>query len=895
MNINDDKLNYPIKNPWTYSCQDIIKKLDVSADKGLDLNEVNSRRSLYGYNRLKKTETRSAWAIFVDQFKSIIIALLGAAVLLSFAFGEIIEGIAILAVIIINALLGFFTELRAVRSMEALLKLGVVNSKVRRNGSIQIVPAEELVPGDIVLFEGGDIITADIRIINASKLQADESALTGESMPVSKQTDELIKDTPLSERRNMLYKGTAVTRGSGEGLVCSVGMDTELGNISSLVQEAEEEFTHLEKQLNKLGSRLIWLTLGITALVAGAGIIRGKEFFLMIETAIALAVAAVPEGLPIVATVALARGMWRMAKRNALVNRLSAVETLGATDIICTDKTGTLTENRMTVSSFLLDKGWAEIREDDKFYLNDKSISPLKDKVLSNALEVGVLCNNADIKDEKQEKGIGEPLEIALLYAGKKAGIERKEFIKNRPEVKEDAFDSSTKMMATFNKQDNKYRISVKGAPESVIEACSGILTDEGKKQISEENKNWWMEQNDRMAEKGLRTLALAQGYADSVEQEPYKDLTLIGLVGMHDPPRIDVKDSIQACKGAGIRTVMVTGDHALTAKNIGLAVGLIENDTQDVLQGVELEKIEHMDEESKKVILNTSIFARVSPEQKLNLIDTHQKNGSIVAMTGDGVNDAPALKKANIGVAMGMRGTQVAREAADMVLKDDAFSTIVAAVEQGRVIFNNIRKFVVYLLSCNLSEIMTVFLASIANAPLPILPLQILFLNLVTDVFPALALGVGEGDKNIMNKPPRDPTEGVVKKNNWLSIGMYGFVMTVGVLGSLALAMKGLKFDYKQAVSVSFLTLAFSQLWHVFDMRDSKSNIFVNEITRNPFIWGAIVLCIMLLVVAVYVSGIAKILHLTDPGLTGWIIILSISLAIGIVNQIINSLFIEN
>ena len=887
-----------IKSPWAYPGEELVLELGVSQDTGLDTQEAKKRLKQYGPNRLRETKRKSSWKILFEQFKGLIAALLVVAALVSFFFGDFIEGIAIVVVIMINATIGFFTELKAVRSMEGLRRLGSVSVRVRRDGEIQEIPAEGLIPGDIVVLEGGYIVNADIRLLTSSKFQTDESALTGESLPVSKSVETLDVDTPLAERANMLYKGTAVTRGSCEGIVITTGMETELGQISSLVEEAEEEITPLEKRLNQLGHKLIVATLIIAAFVATAGILVGKGAFLMIETSIALAVAAIPEGLPIVATIALARGMLRMARRNALISQLSAVETLGATNVIFTDKTGTLTENRMTVTLIALDSGDIEVSGDsvvseEAFTRNDERVAPLKNKILRKALEISILCNNASLESKElneENKVVGDPMEGALLIAGVKTGLYREELTRNLPEVHEEAFDSDVKMMATFHKDNDRYLVAVKGAPEYILNLSSHILTEEGEREMSDEKRKKWLNKNNQMAEKGLRVVAIATKIADSIDSEPYKHLTLLALIGLEDPPREDVRKAIELCQDAGIKVVMVTGDQAVTASNIGSDVGLVDKKEIEVIHGKDLKNPDELSEEEKQKILQVPIFARVNPRQKLNLIDLYQKNGAIVAMTGDGVNDAPALKEADIGIAMGQRGTEVAREAADMVLKDDAFPTIVTAIEQGRVIFNNIRKFVLYLISCNVSEIMVVTSATIVNLPLPILPLQILFLNLVSDVFPALALGVGEGDRNVMKQPPQDPGEPILARRHWLDVGRYGFLMTISVFGALILALKWLGMGERQAVSVSFLTLAFTQLWHVFNMRDKGSNFLRNSITRNPFIWGALFICIGLLLVALYVPVLSDVLKLVNPGMKGWIIVIAMSLIPLVVGQFIKA-----
>ncbi|HPL64003.1 MAG TPA: cation-transporting P-type ATPase [Syntrophales bacterium] len=866
--------------PW----QDIVQSLQVSPETGLSRMEAEERKNIYGSNVLAAIRRKSAWKILTDQFKSLIVLLLVTAAGLSFVFGEYLDGFAILVVLIINTLIGFFTELKAVRSMEALRKLGSVITRVLREGRSQEVPAEDLVPGDIVLFEGGDVVSADMRIVDSSRAEVDESTLTGESFPVEKTEEPVPAGADLAERFSMLFKGTSVTKGSGRAVVTATGMETEVGRISALVQEAKEETTPLEKRLDELGRRLIHVTLIVAAVVAAAGIVTGKDPLLMIEMAIALAVAAIPEGLPIVATLTLARGMLRMARRNALVNRLSAVETLGATTVICTDKTGTLTENRMTVTRIVPDRG--EIRVDPSareeagfFFRNGDAVSPERDPVLRKALAVGVLCNNAALPDNPEGAPIGDPMEVALLRAGALAGISRPDLLREYREVRQEAFDPEIKMMATVHRRENLHIAAVKGAAESVLDSCSAVYGENGERPLGAGDKEEWLEKNNELAARGLRIIAVAFKNLRRPEEDPYSDLCFIGLVGLLDPPRGDVKEALTRCRSAGIRVVMITGDQAITARTIALDTGLVDRHHAEVLQGKEIREPGALSPEEVKRIRGVSIFARVSPGEKLNLIAIHQKEGEIVAMTGDGVNDAPALKKADIGIAMGLRGTQVAREAADMVLRDDSFATIVAAVEQGRIIFGNLRKFVVYLLSCNVSEILVVGLASLINAPLPILPLQILFLNIVTDVFPALALGAGEGDPSIMARNPRDPREPVLARRHWRSISGNGFLISASVLGAFAVSLLRLELDLARAVTISFLVMAFSQLWLVFNMREPGTGILKNDITRNRFIWGALLLCSVILVASVYVPVLSSALRLADPGPEGWLLVVSASI----------------
>ncbi len=894
-----DHLSSLLKKPWHEDRETITQSLEVDSKQGLAEGDVDERRKQFGKNQLQTEEDKSVLEIAISQFKSIIIGLLAVSALLSFIFGDLVEGLAIVAVIFINAAIGFFTELRAVRSMEALRELTQVTAKVRRAGEIKEINAKEIVPGDILVLTGGDVITADARLIEASKLRINEASLTGESLPVEKDVETIPEDTPLAERKNMVFKGTAVARGSGEAVVTRTGMDTELGNISSLVQEAEEEVTPLEQRLDGLGRKLIYVTLGLAVLVALAGWSAGRELRLMVETAIALAVAAIPEGLPIVATIALARGMQRMAEKNALINKLSSVETLGATSVIISDKTGTLTESQMTLTEIVLPEGTVDISgegldlDGDFNWIDQSRSSPMTDN-LKTVLKVGVLCNDASLTfdDGELNQTIGEPMEIALKIAGYKADFTADELKQELPEERKVAFEQETKMMATIH-QENKHGFfyAVKGSPEAVFESSSQIATEDGQETFDDAHKEVWQEKSEKLANRGLRVLGMAIKKSEDPNEEPYQNLTLLGLVGFMDPPREEVRPAIDRCRTAGIRVIMATGDHGETAREIAKAVNLVDSDDAEYLLGRDLAEIDDLSDEKREQYLNTQIFARVDPEQKLDLISLHQDNGQIVAMTGDGVNDAPALKKADIGVAMGQRGTQVAKEAADMVLEDDFFGTIVAAVEQGRAIFNNIRKFVLYLLSCNISEIMVVTLATVINLPLPILPLQILFLNLVTDVFPALALGMGEGDPKLMEEQPRDAAEPIMTKRHWISMGVYGLLITAAVLIGMTVVLNAFGFSEERSTTISFLILAMAQLWHVFDMRENGTHIIKNGVTKNQYVWFALALSLLILLAAVYIPFIADLLSLSAPGLTGWLVIIVGSFAPMILSQVLKEL----
>ena len=883
-------MNLPEK-PYNHTVEEVLVGLDVAPESGLSPDEAGKRLREFGKNRVGEAKAASAWGILLNQFRSLIVLLLAVAGGVSLAFGDIPEFIAIIVVIIINAGIGFFTELRAARSMEALGKMVLVETTVRRGGGTLRLPAEELVPGDILILEAGDVVPADARLVKASGVEADESSLTGESVPVHKNLEALTGEPVLADRTNMLYMGTALTRGSAEAAVTATGKETELGRIGKLVEGAGDETTPLEKSLGKLGNHLIWATLITAAVVIAAGILRGRDVFLMLETGIALAVAAIPEGLPVVATIALARGMMRMARMNALVNRLSAVETLGSTSVICTDKTGTLTENKMTVEIIDASGSELEIERGEggvRFLVNGAEADPLLNEAIRRTLEVGVLCNTVPIDYDGEGVTAGDPMETALVTAGREAGIEKQALLERYPETKLFAFDSAVNMMATAHRADGGYRTAVKGAPDSVLRASAFVLTPDGEREFTGEEREAWKKKNDELAAKGYRVIAHAEKNTDGEPDKPYEGLTFLGLVGLLDPPRPDVKDAIEKCIEAGIKVVMVTGDHPSTAKNIALAVGLVDDRNVRPLHGSVIKKVESLSDEDTEVVSDSLILARVSPEQKLELVKMKQESGLVVAMTGDGVNDAPALRQADIGIAMGLRGTQVAREAADIVLKDDSFGTIVSAVEQGRIIYGNIKKFIFYLISCNVSEIMIVAFASFALIPLPILPLQILFLNLVTDIFPALALGMGEGDEHIMKEPPRDPKEPLLSRRRWLGIAGYGAVITLSVLGALLYAIHGLGYGSEQAVSVSFLTLAFTQLFHVFNMRDRGSAFVNNEITRNPYVWGALGLCSLLIAAAVYIRPLAEVLRIIPPGIEGWTLIAVMSLVPLTIGQIL-------
>lgn len=840
--------------PWSRSAADIASELGVDPALGLDSGQAARRLLKDGPNCLHGVRTRSLADIVWAQLRSLLVGLLALAAGIGFVFGDTVEAYAILAVIGLNTAIGFVSELRAVRSMEALRRLGVTTCRVRRGGTLREAPAEMLVVGDIVLLEGGDLVPADLRVLDSARLQVDESALTGESLPVAKHADLLLGETPLAERACMLYRGTACSAGTALGIVTATGMATELGTISRLVAQASPQSTPLERRLDRLGQRLAALAFLIAAVIAATGFLGGRDPMLMVMTGIALAVAALPEGLPVVATLSLARGMRRMARRNALINRLAAVETLGATTVICTDKTGTLTENRLTVTHVVLP-------DPDPVEAPADAVPTALAAARARLLQAGRMCNNAALHGDG---GVGDPLEVALLQAAC-------DLPGTDPErLREEPFDPVRRLMATVHRIPSGCQVAVKGAPEAVL-ACCVTVADGGDSPppLTAAQRQQWLAANETLAARGFRVLALAQRRSDSPSADPYADLALLGLVGFMDPPRREVREAIDQCRAAGIRVVMVTGDQVATARHVAQALHLIDapvgGSTADVvLPGEALERPQ--DYGGEGAVLSARVFARVSPAQKMALVTRLQAHGEVVAMTGDGVNDAPALKQADIGVAMGQRGTQVARQAAAMVLRDDAFASIAAAVGQGRVIFGNIRRFAAYLLSCNLSEVLVVGLATLAGGPLPLLPLQILFLNLVTDVFPALALGAGEADGSEMRHPPRPPGEPLLTRRHWWQIVGHGASITTATLLAFALALGALAASAQQAVVVAFLTLALAQLWHVFNMRPAGSARLNNVVTRNPYVWAALAVCLGLLILAVYYRPLAAVLHLAPP-----------------------------
>lgn len=889
--MDQDRSTAPgFDHPWAQKWERVCRALDVSPESGLSPQEVAHREEEFGKNKLEEREQESVWSILFRQFTSMIMAVLFAAVVLSFAFGRWVDGTAIMFAILINAGIGFVTELRAVRTMEALMRMDVTHVRVKRGERSEEVDSRDLVPGDIVTVESGDIAAADMRVIESNGLTVNESALTGESVSATKRPDPVSKDAPLAERDSMLFKGTTITKGSGLAVVVSTGMATEMGAVSTLVQEARSERDPLKQGLDRLASRLVRAIVVVAAVAGAAGVLAGKDLLLMIETAVALFVAAVPEGLPIVSTVALAYGMKRMAERNALVRRLSAVQTLGSTTVVFTDKTGTLTENRMSVREYRFDRHRVEVTGDQEGHetrfadpVRSEEIDVSDTGTLKSMLLTGVLCNNASVE---QEQPVGEPMEIALLAAGEKVAMKRSELLEKMPELREVSFDPELKMMATFHRDDQGVLEAVKGAPSEVLRVSSSVAAEEGTRELDQEQRDYWQEQTRELASRGMRVLGLATRRPDSENVEPYEGLIFLGLVGMVDPVRESVKKPIETCREAGVRVIMVTGDQKETAVAVGEQLGMLEGGPP-VFHGNDLTASEKLDEERRAELRKGAIFARVGPKQKLDLISLHQSSGGVVAMTGDGVNDAPALKKADIGVAMGKRGEPVAKDAADIVLQDDQFPTIIMAIEQGRAIFNNIRNFVVYMVSGNIGEILIVFLASVVGAPLPLFPLQILYINIVNDIFPAIALAVSQGSGTEMHRPPRDPSERIMTPAHWRATSIFGLLIALPVLSVFAYAVAVEEVVHERAATMTFLSIAFARLLHVLNMRGKDESLVSNHVTRNPYVWGALGLCTALLLFAVYVPPVAHVLSVVRLSAFEWLLVGAASITALLLGQL--------
>lgn len=865
------------------SKEDILREYESDPEKGLTPEEAALRLKALGRNAISQDDKQSLWLIFLSQFNNALVYMLIAAAGLSFFFQEWLDGSAILVVILINAIIGFYMEFQAGRSMDALKKLSILPAKVIRNEIMTEINAEELVPGDLVFLEAGDMVPADGRIFRPSQLQVDEAALTGESLPVEKQERQIDEETTLAERTNMLYKGTFITKGNTRCIITGTGMHTELGKIASLVQSAEQAATPLEKKLEQFSKKLIKITVVLVVIIFIAGLLNGKKFVEMLVTSIALAVAAIPEGLPIVATLALAQGMLKMAKHNVIVKKLSAVETLGGTNVICTDKTGTLTQNKIEVNRIITSTGKYDVSNSKKVTVTDPSFQ--------RALNVAVLCNTASISGGGKETG--DPLEVGLLKFALAQGTSIDLLKKEKPVIKEEPFSSETKIMATLHNEPNgKHVIFAKGAAEELINRCTYMINGSGEEEFSETLKTNWLNESENLSASGLRVIAAAYKNLDSIDGELSRGLVFTGLIGMIDPPREEVYEAVRECKSAGIKVMMITGDHPSTAQNIGRQLGIIKDEKQMPIVGKEMNEYEHLTEEEKDRWIKASVFARVSPKQKLDLVSVLQERKHIVGMTGDGVNDAPALKKADIGIAMGLRGTQVAQEVADMVLKDDSFSSIVLAIRQGRIIFDNIRKFVIFLLSCNMSELFVIALAAILNLHFQLFPLQILYINIITDVLPALALGVTAGSVSIMKQPPRNTEEPIIDHKRWAAMIYYSVVIMITTMGAVLISHytvhKTETLNPDLCNNVLFFTLIISQLLHVFNMSSSGSgNFFKNEVFTNKYVWYATIVSFALLFLSYQVTIVRKALDIFPMSPEDWLISIGMSFVSLIIIQV--------
>jgi Ca2+-transporting ATPase len=881
------------------SADDALTYWRTDRSEGLTNAEAAERLKLFGYNEVAEKERPAWWRRFLAQFQDFMVLVLMAATLISGLLGEYADAVTILAIVLLNAVLGFIQEHRAEQSMSALKKLTAPTARVVRHGAVQHVPARELVPGDILLLEPGDVVAADGRLAETANLEAEESALTGESLPVRKLADRVYdEDVTVGDRKNMVYAGTVVTRGRGAAIVCGTGMNTEVGHIARLIQAATEDETPLQRRLDNLGRWLVWGCLGVCLVVVATGVARGEPLLLMCLTGISLAVAAIPEGLPAIVTVALALGVQRMIRRNAIVRKLPAVETLGCTTVICSDKTGTLTQNAMTVrrvycggKTYEVSGVGFEIK--GEFLLDKQEFDAKKDKCLLQCLAVGTLCNNSVLKQGSvgitglwRKKGArgwsveGDPTEGALVVAAAKAGLWRADIEKRARRLAEIPFEAERRRMAVAYGGPEGAVLYVKGAPDTVLELCRYYFDGNAEQPLTPELIARIAAANEAMTNGALRVLAMAyrrlsQAEAANVTEEAERELVFTGLAGMIDPPRPEVKEAIALCRQAGIGTVMITGDHRNTAVAIARELRMFRDGSSRALTGAEVDALS--ERELAAAAAETTVYARVSPAHKLRIVKALKNKGHIVAMTGDGVNDAPAVKEADIGVAMGLTGTDVTREASSMTLADDNFATIVAAVEEGRGIYDNIRKFIRYLLACNIGEVLTMFLAALAGLPLPLLPLQILWVNLVTDGLPAMALGVDPKAPDTMYRPPRNPAESVFSRGLARKIVFRGIqigLTTLLVFAGVYLA----KGDLALARTMAFATLVFCQLFHVYDCRSEILTIFELGFFTNKYLLLATACSALMQVAVIHLPPLGAIFGTVPLGLTEWALVLVVS-----------------
>ena len=833
--------------------------------RGLSTREAEKRVKTYGLNELKHNKKKSPVLIFLAQFNDFLVWVLIGATIISGFIGDKADAITILIIVIVNAILGFVQEFRTEKSLEALQELAAPTCKVIRDGNIKVVSSKELTIGDLVVLEAGDRIPADGTFIDAANMVVDESLLTGESVGISKDT---------TKGKNSGFMGTIVLKGRGLIIIDAIGMKTEMGKIANLLDNIEEDKSPLRERLDSLGKILVVMCIVVCLIVTILGIIRGNDITEMFLLGVSLAVAAIPEGLAAIVTVALALGVGRMLKRNALVRKLPAVETLGCTSVICSDKTGTLTQNKMTVKEILVNGRIYEL-DKEKIYDCEK----LK--------EAFIYCNDANYNYEIKdiEKAVmGDPTETALVKAFYKDSKELQKFVEKSKRVYEISFDSTRKMMTVIMNENGKETCYMKGAPERVLEKCNSVLENGKVKPLTYQKKKQIYSYIEAMSNRALRCIAAAYKEENLVKNESVEcDLIFLGVAGSMDPPRIEVKDAVLKCKMAGIKPIMITGDHKNTALAIAKSINICNSDDQAVT-GDELEKMS--DSELVKKVNKIRVFARVSPNHKLRIVRAFKKNNNIVAMTGDGVNDAPAIKEADIGVAMGISGTDVTKEAAAMVLMDDNFATIVSAVEEGRVIYDNIRKFIRYLLSCNLGEVLTMFLASLFYLPNPLTPIQILFVNLATDGLPAIALGVDPPDKDIMRQYPREKNEGIFARGLWEKIIVRGSLIGVCTLLSF---MSGRYYgmDLATCRTITMCTLVMSQLLHVFECRSERHSIFEINIFSNIYLLGAVLISMTMICCILYIPFLSGIFNTVALNLGQWLLVIFFSGIIFLINSV--------
>ncbi|MFC4618810.1 calcium-translocating P-type ATPase, SERCA-type [Camelliibacillus cellulosilyticus] len=874
---------------YKLSHEEVEKRTGSHIDRGLSLKESEKKLMEDGYNQLKEKKRQSAFLLFLTQFKDFMVLVLLAATVLSGLLGEFLDAIAIILIVMINGILGFIQERKAEKSLAALRELAAPSATVLRDGKWRTIPARELVVGDVIKMTSGDRVGADCRLIETKGLYMEESSLTGESVPVQKTSDPLSgSDLALGDQTNMVFMGTIATQGSGKGIVISTGMRTEMGKIAGLIQNSETLLTPLQLKLEQLGKILIAISMGLTALVVGIGVYHGHNLYKMILSGVALAVAAIPEGLPAIVTIALALGVQKMIRRRAIVRKLPSVETLGCTTVICSDKTGTLTQNKMTVTHLWAEgKAWRvneqgiQADEDDK--KDGKPIEIKKERTLNQLLTYAVLCNNAELEINAEKKEgytvNGDPTEGALLVSAYRAGITKEQLLKQVKVINEFPFDSTRKMMSVMIKSGNgDTYVVTKGAPDVLLRKCDYIIWGGRRELIKREHQEQVREAMEALGNQALRTIAVAvkQIQNENIEkaEQAEQRMTFIGLQGMIDPPRPEVRQSILECQQAGIKTVMITGDHAITASAIARQLDILPPYGK-VVDGLTLSKMS--DNELVDEVENIYVYARVSPEHKLRIVKALQKKRHIVAMTGDGVNDAPAIKAANVGISMGVTGTDVAKEASSLILSDDNFSTIRAAIEEGRNIYDNIRKFIRYLLASNTGEILVMLFAMMLSLPLPLLPIQILWVNLVTDGLPAMALGVDQAEDDVMQRHPRKPNEGVFARRLGWKIVSRGFLIGIVTILAFWFALKQSPDALTKAQTIAFSTLVMAQLIHVFDCRSERSILHRNPF-ENVYLNLAVLSSILLLLVVMYLPVLQPVFHTVPLGVRDWLLVLGMA-----------------